>query len=79
MGLRMKNCIMGFTEKSDFQGVSKNQYIGGELAKKRRVVFLRGERVDTPMHTIYYLLVYDNAHVDVKYFIVIEFIVNIKM
>ena len=31
MGLRMKNCIMGFTEKSDFQGVSKNQYIGEEL------------------------------------------------
>ena len=29
MGLRMKNCIMGFTEKSDFQGVSKNQYVGG--------------------------------------------------
>ena len=54
MGLRMKNCIMGFTEKSDFQGVSKNQYIGEELGslqigggglgkKEEGGVFERGE------------------------------------
>ena len=35
MGLGMKNFnIMGFTEKSDFRGFTKSQYIEGELPKK---------------------------------------------
>ena len=67
MVLRIKNFnIMGFTEKSDFQGVHKKakyrgelpkkggfavcRFMGGGLAKKNRVVFLRG--VDNPMHTL---------------------------
>ena len=38
MGLRMKNLIWEFTEKYDFKGGMKNQYIGGELPKKRGLI-----------------------------------------
>ena len=47
MGLGMKILILwGFTEKSDFRGFTKSQYIEGELPKKRghgQFSDLRGE------------------------------------